>query len=47
MIGNLVEMGIPQREIFSHLKQQLSRACKLEVKHPGLDGAIEKGRNES
>ena len=47
MIGNLVEMGIPQREIFSHLKQQLSRACKLEVKHPGLDGAIENGRYES
>ena len=46
MIGNLVEMGVPQQEIFSYLKQQLSRACKLEIKHPGLDGAIESGRVE-
>lgn len=46
MIGNLVEMGVSQQEIFSHLKQQLSRACKLEIKHPGLDGAIESGRVE-
>ena len=46
MIGNLVEMGVPQQEIFSHLKQQLSRACKLEIKHPGLNGAIESGRVE-
>ena len=46
MIGNLVEMGVPQQEIFSHLKQQLSRACNLEIKHPGLDGAIESGRVE-
>ncbi|MBT60661.1 MAG: hypothetical protein CMA63_03805 [Euryarchaeota archaeon] len=44
MIGNLVEMGVPQNEIFSELKQQLSRACKLEEKHPGLDKAIEDGR---
>ena len=44
MIGNLVEMGVPQREIFAELKQQLSRACKLETKHPGLNTAIEDGR---
>lgn len=44
MIGNLVEMGVPQREIFSQLKQQLQRACNLEVKHPGLNTAIESGR---
>ena len=36
MIGNLVEMGVPQ--------QQLERACNLEVKHPGLNQAIEIGR---
>ena len=45
MIGNLVEMGVPQREIFAQLKEQLSRACKLETKHPGLNTAIEDGRN--
>lgn len=44
MIGNLVEMGVSQQEIFSQLKEQLNRACKLEVKHPGLNKAIEEGR---
>lgn len=44
MIGNLVEMGVPQREIFAELKQQLFRACKLETKYPGLNTAIEDGR---
>lgn len=44
MIGNLVEMGVPQLEIFTQIKQQLDRACSLEVKHPGLDQAIETGR---
>lgn len=44
MIGNLVEMGVPQQEIFSQLKQQLIRACRLEEKHPGLDSAVESGR---
>ena len=44
MIGYLVEMGVPQREIFAELKQQLSRACKLETKYPGLNTAIEDGR---
>lgn len=45
MIGNLVEMGVPQREVFAQLKEQLSRACKLETKHPGLNTAIEDGRS--
>jgi hypothetical protein len=44
MIGNLVEMGVPQQEIFAQIKEQLARACNLEVKHPGLDEAIENGR---
>mgnify|MGYP003685935433 FL=1 len=44
MIGNLVEMGVPQHEIFSQIKQQLNRACNLELKHPGLNQAIETGR---
>ena len=44
MIGNLVEMGVPQKEIFNQLKQQLQRACRLEEKHPGLDSSVESGR---
>jgi hypothetical protein len=44
MIGNLVEMGVPQKEIFGQLKQQLIRACHIEEKHPGLDSAVESGR---
>ena len=44
MIGNLVEMGVPQQEIFTQIKEQLDRACNLEVKHPGLNKAIETGR---
>ena len=44
MICNLVEMGVPQKEIFSQLKEQLNRACRLEEKHPGLDSAVESGR---
>ncbi len=44
MIGNLVEMGISQKEIHQQLRQQLSRACRLEEKHPGLNAAVESGR---
>ena len=44
MVANHVEMGVPQTEIHDLLVQQLSRADKLEEKHPGLDSAIEKGR---
>tara|TARA_B100001564_G_C20561332_1_gene633876 strand:+ start:719 stop:1000 length:282 start_codon:yes stop_codon:yes gene_type:complete len=44
MIANLIDMGVPQREIFSQLKQQLERARKLEAKYPGLNNAIESGR---
>ena len=44
MVANHVDMGVPQTEIHDLLIQQLSRADKLEEKHPGLDIAIEKGR---
>ena len=44
MIGNLVEMGVPQQEIFGQLREQLARACRLEEKHPGLNSAVESGR---
>lgn len=44
LIGNLVEMGIPQREIQQELRNTLARAKRLEEKHPGLDIAIENGR---
>ncbi len=44
LIGNLVEMGIPQREIQQELRNTLARAKRLEEKHPGLDTAIENGR---
>ena len=44
MFANLIDMGVPQQEIFSQLKQQLSRARKLEIKYPGLNLAIESGR---
>ena len=44
MFANLIDMGVPQKEIFSQLKQQLERARKLEIKYPGLNHAIESGR---
>jgi len=44
MFANLIDMGVPQKEIFSQLKQQLERARKLEIKYPGLNQAIESGR---
>ena len=44
MFANLIDMGVPQKEIFSQLKQQLARARKLEIKYPGLNQAIESGR---
>ena len=44
LIGNLVEMGIPQREIQQELRNTHASAKRLEEKHPGLDIAIENGR---
>ena len=44
MIAHLIDMGVPQKEIHSQLRQQLDRAKNIEVKHPGLNSAIEQGR---
>jgi len=44
MIANHIEMGVAQTEIHELLRQQITRANRLEEKHPGLDKAIEKGR---
>ena len=44
MIANHIEMGLAQTEIHDLLVQQISRASRIEEKHPGLDNAIEKGR---
>lgn len=44
MIVNHIEMGVSQREIHDLLVQQVTRANRLEEKHPGLDNVIEKGR---
>ena len=44
MFANLIDMGVPQREIYAQLRQQLTRARKLEIKYPGLNSAIESGR---
>jgi hypothetical protein len=44
MIAHLIDMGVPQNEIHSQLRQQLDRAKNIEVKHPGLNSAIEQGR---
>jgi len=44
MIANHIDMGIPQKEINDLIKEQFSRAERLEEKHPGLDNAVEEGR---
>jgi hypothetical protein len=44
MIAHLIDMGVPQKEVHSQLRQQLDRANNIEVKHPGLNSAIEQGR---
>ena len=44
LIGTLVEMGVPQKEILQQLRDTLDRAKRLEEKHPGLDFAVESGR---
>ena len=44
MIANHIDMGVAQTEIHDLLVQQISRANRLEEKHPGLDNEIEKGR---
>ena len=44
MVANHIDMGVSQKEIGDLLRQQLARADRLEVKHPGLNAAIESGR---
>ena len=44
MIAHLIDMGVSQKEIHSQLRQQLDRARNIELKHPGLNDAIEQGR---
>ena len=44
MIANHIDMGIAQSEIHNLINQQIERASKLEIKHPGLNEAIESGR---
>lgn len=44
MIANHIEMGVSQMEISELIREQFSRAEKLEEKHPGLDNAVEEGR---
>ena len=44
LIANMIDMGVPQREVQQELQQQLFRAQRLETKHPGLNWAVESGR---
>ncbi len=44
MIANHIDMGVPQSEIQELLRGQLSRAERLNQKHPNLDKAVEAGR---
>ena len=44
MIANHIEMGVPNNEVEDLIQQQLGRADRLEIKHPGLDEAVEEGR---
>ncbi|RJU88225.1 MAG: hypothetical protein DWC07_08115 [Candidatus Poseidoniales archaeon] len=44
MVAHLVDMGVAQSEVHGHLRSTLSRAKRLETKHPGLNWAVESGR---
>ena len=44
MIANHIEMGVPNNEVVDLIQQQLGRADRLEIKHPGLNEAVEEGR---
>ena len=44
MIANHIDMGVSQMEISELIREQFSRAERLEEKHPGLDNAVEEGR---
>ena len=43
-LANLVDIGVSQKELQDLLREQLTRASRLEEAHPGLDAAIEMGR---
>ena len=45
-LANLVDIGVSQSELQDLLRDQLARATRLEEAHPGLDAAIEMGRDE-
>jgi len=44
LAANMVDMGVPQQEVQQTLRSTLSRAKRLETKHPGLNWAVESGR---
>ena len=44
LVANMIDMGVPQREIQEHLRSTLQRANRIETKHPGLNWAVESGR---
>ena len=44
MIANHIDMGVSQKEVSELIREQFSRAERLEEKHPGLDNAVEEGR---
>ena len=44
MVANHIDVGVSQKEVGELLRQQLERADRLELKHPGLNAAIESGR---
>ena len=44
MFANLIDMGVPQREIYAQLKQQPLGQENSKIKYPGLNEAIESGR---
>ena len=44
LAADMADMGVPQREVQETLRSTLSRAKRLETKHPGLNWAVESGR---
>lgn len=44
LVANMIDMGVPQSEIQDHLRSTLQRANRIELKHPGLNWAVEAGR---
>lgn len=44
LAANMADMGVSQLEVQQTLRSTLSRAKRLETKHPGLNWAVESGR---